>query len=108
MKSGKLIGIIIVVLVILIVVAYFVGKNNVNKTQSAIANAPAANPAVTGTRVAMIASNNLVGKWKKVDNSSTGACPAGTVSGEALGEKPIGENNGNPVYNCYVSTGSSN
>lgn len=46
----------------------------------------------------------LVGKWKQVDNLSTGACPVGSTSGKYLGEDPISYNNGNPVYRCYVST----
>lgn len=66
------------------------------------------------TTVTPTASTNRVtqallssGRWIKVDNLSTGACPEGATSGKNLGEGPIGYNNGNPIYNCYRSTSVS-
>lgn len=107
MKTGKVIGIMVVVFVIIAITAYFISQSNKKKTAAAIATAPNANPAVTGRVVANVSSGSIVGKWIQVPNLSTGACPVGSTSGKDLGEGPIGENNGNPIYRCYRSTSQS-
>lgn len=51
MKTGKLIGIIVVLAILLIVIAYFVGNSNMKKTVNAVATAPKPIPAVTGRTI---------------------------------------------------------
>lgn len=93
MKTGKLIWVIIGIAVVLIIVAYFVGRNNIKKTAAAIATAPVANPAVTGR---LVASQSGAGaRWIQVANVGN-TCPEGSTFGSEIGM--TGEN----ATKCFI------
>lgn len=100
MKTGKVIGIILVLVIVLGIAAYFIMQANKKKTAAAVATAPNANPAVTGRVIASTSVNPLSsGKYVFAGNGSptnSGWCRGG--GDLILGPNPDGS------YSCYKQT----